>query len=97
MSATTEEVLGHHMDAIVATDIDEIMADFADDAVRFHPDGTVEGKAAITEFVTSFVQILTPDFLANFVMGSQQISGEYAYITLTCPEDRYHPLSRFSD
>ena len=81
MPATTEEVLGHHIEAFATTDVDTIMSDYADDAVMFSPDGTIEGKAAITEFFTGFVTLLTPEFLANFVMGSQQVNGEYAYLT----------------
>ena len=81
MPSTTEEVMGHHMGAMAATDVDEIMADYADDAVLFSPDGTIEGKAAITEFFTGFMTLLTPEFLANFVMGSQQVNGEYGYLT----------------
>ena len=81
MPATTEEVLGRHLGAIVATDVDEIMTDFADDAVLFSPDGTLEGKAAIAEFFKGFMALLTPEFLANFVMGSQQINGDYGYKT----------------
>lgn len=52
------------------------MTDYTDDAVLLNPDGTIEGKRAITEFFTGFMTLLTPEFPANFVMGSQQVNGE---------------------
>jgi hypothetical protein len=36
------EVLNHHVEALVAKDMDSILSDFTDDAVILGPDGPIE-------------------------------------------------------
>jgi hypothetical protein len=55
MSRTPEEVFQHHAQALGAEDLDEIVADYADDAVFITPAGIRHGKdgirAAFTELL----------------------------------------------
>ena len=44
---TNEEVFKHHAEALGNEDIDEILADYADDAVIVTKDGPTRGKEAI--------------------------------------------------
>jgi uncharacterized protein (TIGR02246 family) len=47
MTRTPEEVFQHHAEALGAGDLDEIVADYADDAVFITPAGVQRGKEGI--------------------------------------------------
>jgi ketosteroid isomerase-like protein len=47
MTRTPQEVFAHHSTAFGAKDIDEIVADFADDAVMITPAGVNRGKDGV--------------------------------------------------
>jgi ketosteroid isomerase-like protein len=49
MTRTPQEVFAHHGQAFGAEDLDEIVADFADDAVVISPVGVNRGKDGIRE------------------------------------------------
>ncbi len=49
MTRTPQEVLAHHGQALGAADLDEIAADFADDAVVITPAGAKRGKEGVRE------------------------------------------------
>jgi ketosteroid isomerase-like protein len=55
MKRTPQEVLAHHSQALGAADLDEIVADFADDAVVITPSGAKRGRAGVRE---AFTQLL---------------------------------------
>jgi ketosteroid isomerase-like protein len=52
MTRTPEEVFQHHGQALGAGDLDEIVADYADDAVFISPAGVKRGKDGIREAFT---------------------------------------------
>jgi ketosteroid isomerase-like protein len=56
MTRTAQEVLAHHSQALAAADLDEIVADFADDAVVITPAGAKRGRKGVRE---AFTQLLT--------------------------------------
>ena len=49
MTRTPQEVLAHHGQALAAADLDEIVADFADDAVVISPAGAKRGRDGIQD------------------------------------------------
>ncbi len=55
MTRTPEEVFAHHARALGAGDLDEIVADYADDAVFISPTGVKRGKDGIRQ---AFAQLL---------------------------------------
>ena len=55
MARTPEEVLSHHAQALGAGDLDEIVADYTDDAVFITPAGAKRGKDGVRE---GFTQLL---------------------------------------
>ena len=55
MTRTPEEVFSHHAQALGAGDLDEIVADYADNAVFISPGGVKRGKDGIRE---AFTQLL---------------------------------------
>ena len=52
MTRTPEEVFTHHAQALGAGDLDEIVADYADDAVFISPAGVLRGKDGVREAFT---------------------------------------------
>jgi ketosteroid isomerase-like protein len=55
MARTPEEIFQHHGQALGAGDLDEIVADYSDDAVFISPAGVKRGKDGIRE---AFTQLL---------------------------------------
>jgi ketosteroid isomerase-like protein len=60
MTRTPQEVLAHHSQALGAADLDEIVADFADDAVMITPAGAKSGIQGVREAFAQLVADL-PD------------------------------------
>lgn len=55
MTRTPQEVMTHHSQALGAADLDEIVADFADDAVVITPAGAKRGKDGVREAFTQLI------------------------------------------
>lgn len=55
MTRTPEEIFGHHAQALGAGDLDEIVADYSDDAVVITPAGVKRGPGGVRE---AFIQLL---------------------------------------
>jgi ketosteroid isomerase-like protein len=55
MKRTPQEVLAHHSEALAAADLDEIVADFADDAIMITPAGVKRGKPGVREAFTELL------------------------------------------
>jgi uncharacterized protein (TIGR02246 family) len=56
MARTPQEVFQHHAQALGAGDLDEILADYADDAVLITPAGVLRGKDGIR---AAFTQVIS--------------------------------------
>ena len=76
---STESVVNHHLEAVMAGDIDGILSDYADDAVFFHQQGTAKGPGEIRSFVESMVEAMA-SLMPNFEMITQDADGEVMYI-----------------
>lgn len=76
---STQDILAHHLQSI-AVGVDEIMADYAEDAVLFTPDGPLRGVEAIRAFYTGFLSSSPPELIQALTLLRQEIDGEYAYI-----------------
>jgi len=55
MTRTPEEIFQHHAQAIGAGGLDEIVADYADNAVLITPAGVIRGKEGIRATYTQFL------------------------------------------
>lgn len=75
----TEAVLLHHLTAIGAGDVDDILTDYDEGSVLFTPDDPLRGPAQIRPLFEKFVSDLLPPG-SNFKMLQQEIAGEIAYI-----------------
>jgi ketosteroid isomerase-like protein len=76
---TTAEVLATHMDAFGKGDMDAMLGGYADDAVMFTPNGTIQGKEALRPVFTAlFAEWGKPT--TKFTLKQNLVSGEHAYI-----------------
>ena len=77
MSRTPQEIFGHHATALMAGDLDEIVADYDDDAVFITPRGTLHGKDGVRQ---GFEQLLAdlPD--AKWDVPTQIFDGDVLFI-----------------
>ena len=82
-SASPKAVLEHHLASVVQGNLDEIMADYADNSVILTPSGPLRGPTAIRAFFAAMPEILPPGFWDNFEMVRQDIEGEVAFIVWT--------------
>lgn len=82
----TQQTLQSHLEAFGRGDVDAIMADYADDAVFYTPDGALRGKTQIRR--------LFDDLVAKFPPGSsvdiarQTVDGELAYLVWSGESDK---------
>ena len=76
---TTESVLQHHVQALMARDLDEILKDYCEESVLCTPMGTTKGLKGIRESFTGALGMLTPEAMGNMKSIKQDIHGEYAY------------------
>ena len=79
----TEATLGHHLQSMVAKDVDAVLSDYTEASVLYTPDRQFRGLSEIRDFFTNFVSLLTPEVLAQFKMARQDVEGEIAYIVWT--------------
>lgn len=77
MTRTPEEVFAHHAQALGAGDLDEIVADYADDAVFIAPAGVRRGKDGIRE---AFTQLLAEVPNAAWDLKTQLYEGDVLFL-----------------
>jgi ketosteroid isomerase-like protein len=77
MTRTPQEIFQHHAGALGAGDIDEIVADFTDDAVFITPAGVLRGKAGVREGFTTLLNDL-PN--AEWDVPTQIFEGDVLFI-----------------
>ncbi len=80
MTRTPEEVFQHHAQALGAEDLDEIVADYADDAVFITPAGVKHGKDGIR---AAFAQLLADVPHASWDLKTQIYEGDVLFLEWT--------------
>lgn len=73
MARTPEEIMAHHLHALVARDIDDLLADYADDSVLITPAGVARGKAGVRAAFDKLSAALAD---AVFDVKTQTIDGD---------------------
>jgi uncharacterized protein (TIGR02246 family) len=68
MPRTPEEIFQHHAEALGAGDLDQIVADYADDAVFITPGGVRQGQDGVRE---AFTQLLADVPHADWELKTQ--------------------------
>ena len=77
MSRTPQEVFQHHAEALGAGDLDEIVADYAEDAVFITPAGVRRGPDGIRE---GFTQLLADVPNADWELKTQIYEGDVLFL-----------------
>jgi len=77
MTRTPQEVFAHHAQALGAGDLDEIVPDYADDAVFISPSGVLRGKDGIR---AAFTQLLDDVPKADWQLKTQFFEGDVLFL-----------------
>ncbi len=77
MARTPQEVFAHHVEALGAGDLDEIVADYAEDAVFITPAGVLRGLGGIR---TAFTQLLADVPDADWTLKTQIYEGDVLFL-----------------
>ena len=77
MSRTPQEIFAHHAEALMAGDIDGIVADYNDDAVFITPAGALHGKHGVRQ---GFTALLTDLPNAKWDVPTQVFEGDVLFI-----------------
>ncbi len=84
MTRTPREVFQHHAEALGAGDLDEIVADYADDAVFITPAGVKYGLDGVRE---AFTQLLADVPDATWELPTQIYEGDVLFLEWTADAD----------
>ena len=77
MTRTPEEIFQHHAQALGAGDLDEIVADYSDDAVFITPAGVLRGKDGIR---AAFTQLLADVPSADWELKTQIYENDVLFL-----------------
>jgi ketosteroid isomerase-like protein len=77
MARTPQQIFEHHAGALIAGDLDELVADYADDAVFITPRGVKHGKDGVRAAFTELLADL-PD--AEWDVPTQIFEGDVLFI-----------------
>ena len=77
MTRTPEEVFAHHVQALGAGDLDEIVADYADDAVFITSRGVMRGKEGVR---AGFTLLLSDLPNASWALKTQIFDGDVLFL-----------------
>jgi ketosteroid isomerase-like protein len=85
MTRTPEEVFQHHAEALGAGDLDEIVADYSDDAIFITPAGVLRGKEGIR---AAFTQLLADVPNADWALPTQIYEGDVLFLAWTADAEK---------
>ncbi|MGH3069788.1 MAG: nuclear transport factor 2 family protein [Trebonia sp.] len=77
MARTPQEIFAHHVQALGAADLDEIVADYAEDAAFITPAGVLRGLDGVR---TGFTQLLADVPNANWTLKTQIFEGDVFFL-----------------
>jgi ketosteroid isomerase-like protein len=80
MARTPQEVFAHHAQALGAGDLDEIVADYSDDAVFITPAGVLRGKDGVR---AGFTRLLADVPDARWELKTQLYEGDVLFLEWT--------------
>jgi ketosteroid isomerase-like protein len=94
MARTPQEIFAHHLQALVAGDIDGLLADYADDSVLITPAGVARGRDGIR---VAFHQLSGALANAVFDVKSQTYDGDVLLLewVLDSPAARVDGIDTF--
>ena len=82
MSATTQQVLEHHLKCIGAGDLDGVLGDYTDESVLITQNGVLKGPSEMASLFQGFFEEFSRPG-ARFEVTTQIVEGETAFIVWT--------------
>lgn len=78
----TQAVLNHHLEALAARDLDDLVSDYTEESVIINnlSPTPIRGLEEIRQFMAQMVEVFTPEVLATLRMSQQVIEGEIVYV-----------------
>lgn len=76
---TTREVFDHHIKALGAGDLDDLMSDYVDGSAVIGPDGVTRGLAAIRALFDFFLSGLLKPGTYDFTLDKLHVDGDVAF------------------
>lgn len=76
----TGQVLNHHLQALGAGKLDEILEDYVEDSVLIMPDATIKGRDGIRAAFEGFLSGLFKPGTYELVLDTRRLEGDVAYI-----------------
>jgi ketosteroid isomerase-like protein len=80
MASTPQEIFQHHAEALMAGDVDEIVADYTDDAVIITPKGALRGKDGARQ---AFTELFADLPSAKWDVPTQILEGDVLFLEWT--------------
>ena len=85
---TTEQVMDHHHDALLAGDLEAIMADYGDTSVLATPDATVRGLSELRDFFAAVVaDVLPPGSVIS--ESVRVVDGEFGFVVWNGESEKF--------
>lgn len=78
---TTREVVDHHLEAVRANDIEDTLADYAEDAVIVAAGTTITGRPAIREAMLGAFEAFFKPGTYVWTIESHVVAGTYSVVT----------------
>jgi len=76
----TAQVLSHHLRALGAGKLDEVLDDYVEDSVMITPDGPIKGLRGIRAAFEGFLSGLFKPGTYELTLVARHVEGEVAYI-----------------
>jgi ketosteroid isomerase-like protein len=87
MSRTPQEIFAHHASALMAGDVEEIVDDYAEDAVFITPQGVLRGKEGVRN---GFTRLLADLPNAEWSVPTQIFEGDILFIEWSAVSEKTH-------
>jgi len=82
LAASTEEVLGHHLQAFGGGDLEGLLDDYTDGSVIIAPDGVKRTREEMQAFFSAILAEFGKPGM-SFTMEQQAVEGDVAYVRWT--------------
>ncbi len=79
-TAATRQVFDHHVRALLATDLEELLADYSERSVIIGPQGVVRGLKAIRELFSGYFATLFKPGTFKLQADTVHVDGEIAFV-----------------
>lgn len=84
-NTSTQDVVKHHLAAMLSADVDQLLMDYVDESIVFTPDGPVQGLADLRSLFTHFLGELPQGSLDKLELIREDYYDNAAYLLWSIP------------